>query len=112
MPSKKYGKYRSRRAKQEIQKGGGVLGDIGSGLNVVGKFLEDSGKTVTDITAQVAAAGGNVISAIGDTIKDKKVKKGFKDVGKTMSGSAKDVVHFLGKASPYVGKAGQWVGKK
>ena len=116
-----FGKYRSRRkpkkgrkkrSKPKATEGAGLLGDIGYGLNEVGKFVEKSGKTVTDITAKVAAAGGQAISAIGDTIKDKKIKKGFKDVGSTMSGTAKDVVNFLGKASPYVGKAGQFIGDK
>ena len=117
-----FGKYKSRRKKKSAKKpkrakpkateGAGLMGDIGYGLNEVGKFVEKSGKTVTDITAKVAAAGGKAISYIGDTIKDKKVKKGFKDVGSTMSGTAKDVVNFLGKASPYIGKAGQWVGDK
>ena len=116
-----FGKYKSRRkktakkpkrAKPKATEGAGLLGDIGYGLNEVGKFVEQSGKTVTDITAKVAAAGGQAISYIGDTIKDKKIKKGFKDVGRTMSGTAKDVVNFLGKASPYIGKAGQFVGDK
>ena len=108
-----FGKYRSRRkpkkVKKKATKGAGILGDIGSGLNEIGKFVETSGKTVTDVTAQVAAVGGQAISGIGDLIKDKKGKAGFKKVGSTMSGDAKKVVNFLGQASPYVGKAGQWV---
>ena len=109
MPSKIYGKYRSRR---KPKKGGGLLGDIGTGLNEIGKFVESSGKTVTDITAQVASAGGKAVSFIGDQIKDKKISKGFKTVGSTMSGTAKDVVNVIGKATPYLGRASQFLGKK
>ena len=94
MPSKIYGKYRSRR---KPKKGGGLLGDIGTGLNEIGKFVESSGKTVTDITAQVASAGGKAVSFIGDQIKDKQISKGFKTVGSTMSGTANDVVTPAGK---------------
>ena len=109
-----FGKYRSRRKqkakKPRKKKGAGLVGDIGKGLNEVGKFVETSGKKITDVTADVAAAGGKAISGIGSMIKDKKVSKGFKKVGSTMSGTAKDVVKAIGKASPYIGKAGQFVG--
>lgn len=114
MPGRTFGKYKSRRKKKpkKVEEGAGLLGDLGSGLNEVGKFIEKSGKQVTDVTAKIASAGGDAIHYIGTQIKDKQISKGFKDVGKTMSGTGKDVVNFLGKASPYIGKAGQWVGKK
>ena len=119
MPGKTFGKYKSRRKKKitpqkpkKVEEGAGLLGDIGSGMNEIGKFVEKSGKAVTDVTSKIVSAGGDAVHYIGTQIKDKKVSKGFKDVGKTMSGTAKDVVNFLGKASPYIGKAGQWVGDK
>ena len=119
MPGRTFGKYKSRRKKKQkkveegkVEEGAGLLGDIGVGLNEVGKFIEKSGKQVTDVTAKIASAGGDAIHYIGTQIKDKKISKGFKDVGKTMSGTGKDVVNFLGKASPYIGKAGQFIGKK
>lgn len=111
MSAKKFGKYRSRR-KAKRRKGGGLVGDIGSGLNAVGKFVETSGKKVTDVAQVVAGAGGKVVSLIGDQIKDKKVKKAFKDVGNFSSKTGKDAMKILGKATPYIGKAGQWVGDK
>ena len=115
MPAKKYGKYQSRRKKkkkeEKKEEGGGILGDIGYGLNEVGKFVEKSGKDVTKVASKVASAGGDAVKYIGTQIKDKKVSKAFKDVGTFSSGTAKNVVNFLGEASPYIGKAGQWVGK-
>ena len=106
-PKNLYGKYRSRR---KPATGGGIIGDIGKGIKEVSKFVGQSGKTVTDVAAKVVTAGGKTVSAIGDTIKDKQVKQGFKTVGNTMSGVGKDVVNFIGQASPYVSKAGEYVG--
>ena len=65
---------------------------------------------MSKVTAKVVSAGGDALQEIGKQIKDKKISKGFKDVGKFSSGAGKDVVKVLGEVSPYVGKAGQFVG--
>ena len=109
MPSKIYGKYRSRR---KPKKGGGLLGDIGSGISTISKFVKDSGKKVTDVAQTVAGVGGDVINFVGDQISDKKVKKGFHDVGNFSKKTAKNIVKGLGDAAPYLGAAGEWVGNK
>ena len=117
MPSK-FGKYRSRRKvsakpKKTKPKGGGILGDIGKGVDAVGKFVQDSGKAVAGVAADAAPLLGKAVSFVGSKIKDKAgVGKAMQAVGDFTADSGAAIAKEVGKAAPVIGQATSWMGRE